>query len=152
MRKFLWGTTAAVALAFLLSLGSIAQGQQPLIGSGLDVSNLAVTGTAAANTGFTVTLPAAPNSFHCMTSITIDRAATAALAGGALLQVTTTNIPGSLSWTVADTFGAAGTVHDLELELSHALKSSVAGTATTLVFPAPGAAVSWRANVTYYLC
>ncbi len=117
----------------------------------LEVSTLAVTNTAAANTGVTLTLPAAGSGlFHYITHIHISRNATAALAGTATLVITTTNLPGSLAWSVGNAMVAGGTQNDVVLALTSPLKSSAANTATTIVAPAPGAAVLWRLNAFYY--
>lgn len=115
-------------------------------------STLAVTVTAAANTGATLTLPAGgAGLFHYLTSIEITRNATAALAGTATLVVTTTNFPGSLAWSVGNAMNAGGTQIDVARDFANPLKSSVANTATTIVMPVPGAAVLWRATAYYYL-
>src|SRR4051812_20641012 len=67
-----------------------------------------------ANTGGTLTLPAAgAGKFHYITSITIRRAATAALVGNATLAITTTNLPGSPGWIVGNAMAAGGTQADL---------------------------------------
>jgi hypothetical protein len=115
-------------------------------------STLAVTATAAANTGYTLTLPAVAGLFHYITRITSMRNATAALAGTATLTTTTTNLPGAMAWSVGNAMSAGGTAVDIEEEMGPSpLKSSVAGTATTIVVPAAGAAVLTRTNVFYYL-
>lgn len=115
-------------------------------------STLAVTVTAAANTGATITIPAAgAGLFHYITNIEITRNATAALAGTATLVITTTNLPGSLAWSVGNAMAAGGTQIDVNKSLASPIKSSVANTNTTIVMPVPGAAVLWRANVHYYV-
>ena len=111
-----------------------------------------VTGTAAANTTFTITLAAAgAGLFHYITHIDAYRNATAALAGTATLIYTTTNLPGSPAWSVGNAMAAGGTQQDIIADFSNPLKSSVANTATTLVVPAHGAAVLGRANVGYFV-
>lgn len=106
----------------------------------------------AANTGGTLTLPAVAGKFHYITSIRISRSATAVLAGTATLAITTTNLPGSPAWRVGNVMAAGGTQRDVEYIFDdYPLKSLVANTATTIVLPAPGAAVLWDALVTYYL-
>lgn len=108
----------------------------------------------AANTAATATLPAAgAGLFHYITHIFIKRVATAALAGGAVLSITTTNLGGrqwrtgnQMSITVAT---QEGTVLR-DQEFSHPLKSAVANTASTIVCPAPGAAVSWHLSIDYF--
>lgn len=115
-------------------------------------SLLAVTGTAAANTGVTLTLPAAgAGLFHYITRLEITRNATAALAGTATLVITSTNLPGTPAWSVGNAMAAGGTQPDVIADFSHPLKSSAANTNTTIVAPVPGAAVLWRLNAFYYV-
>lgn len=118
----------------------------------LEVSDLTVTNTAAANTACTLTIPAAGvGIFHYITSLVICRTATAALTGSATLVITSTNLPGSWAHSVGNVMVAGGTQMDLNLQLTgNPLKSSVANTNTTIVCPAPGAAVLWRITATYY--
>lgn len=104
----------------------------------------------AANIGATITLPAVSGQFHYITSIIIGRSATAALSGTATLSITTTNLPSSLQWRVGNAMVAGGTQRDVEMYWDNPLKSSVANTNTTIVLPAPGAAVLWGAVVTYF--
>jgi hypothetical protein len=115
-------------------------------------ANLHVTVTAAANTGATITLPAAgAGLFHYITSIELTRNATAALAGTATLVVTSTNLPGNPAWSFGNAMVAGGTQRDLEYRGNNPLKSLVANTNTTIVMPAAGAAVLWRGNCSYYV-
>jgi hypothetical protein len=113
---------------------------------------LAGTVTAAANTAATLTL-AAPGAGlrHYITGIEITRNATAALAGTATLVITTTNLPGTLAWSVGNAMAAGGTQIDVNRDFTQPLQSSAQNTATTIVAPAPGAAVLWRINAYYYL-
>ena len=107
-------------------------------------------GALAANTGATLTLPAAgAGQFHYVIAIHVMRAASAALTGNALLAITTTNLPGPPVWAVGNAMAAGGTSTDMTLMPGEPIKSLVANTATTVVLPAPGAAVSWRAQVFY---
>ena len=114
-------------------------------------STLTQSATAAANTGLTVTLPAAgAGLFHYITGIEITRNATAALSGTATLVITTTNLAGSRAWSVGNAMVAGGTQLDVNIFRAMPIKSSVANTNTTIVMPVPGAAVLWRCNVDYY--
>jgi hypothetical protein len=114
-------------------------------------SPLCVVIAPAANTGGTITLPAVAGQFHYITAIEIKRAATAALAGTATLAITTTNLPGGGTWfRVGNAMIAGGTQTDVTKEFASPIKSSVANTNTTIVFPVPGAAVLWTATVWYY--
>jgi hypothetical protein len=114
--------------------------------------NINVAG--AANAIATATLPApGAGLFHYITHIFIKRVATAALAGGAILSITTTNLAGrqwrtgnQMSITVDTQEGAV--LRDQEF--THPLKSAVANTASTIVCPAAGAAVSWHLSIDYF--
>lgn len=110
---------------------------------------LVATFTAAANTGGTLTLPAVANAVHNILSIQITRVATAALAGSLILDITTTNLNG-LNFKVGNAMAAGGTQKDVELSPTYPIQSAAPGTASTIVFPAPGLDVSWIVNVTYY--
>lgn len=115
-------------------------------------ATLAITVTAAANAGATLTLPAAGvGLFHYITGLYIARTATAALAGSATLIITTTNLPGTMAFSVGNAMVAGGTQRDVELQPAQAIKSLLANTATTFVMPVPGAAVLWRAYCFYYV-
>jgi len=114
-----------------------------------------ITVTGGANAIATATLPApGAGLFHYITHVFIARVNTAALAGGAILTVTTTNLNGrawrvnnQASITVATHWGAVLT----DQEFVHPIRSAVANTATTIVGPAPGAAVSWHMVIDYYI-
>lgn len=116
----------------------------------LETSTLMVTNTAAANNAVTATLPAVPSEYHYITSIIIQRAGAAALAGTAALVITSTNLPGNPAWSVGNACPAGGSITDLNFMPCTPLKSAVLNVATTIVAPAPGAGVLWRINVTYY--
>ena len=113
-------------------------------------STLAVTALSAANTAVTATLPLVSSNFHYITSIQIQRTCTAALVGSAALAFTTTNLPGSLAWTAGNACAVGTTNNDVTLSFNYPLKSSVVGTATTIVCPAAGAAVICRITIIYY--
>jgi hypothetical protein len=114
-------------------------------------SNLHITATAAANTNAVATLPLVAGMFHYITHISIMRNATAALAGTATLVHTSTNLPGNPAWSVGNAMAAGGTQVDVNYSPATPLKSSVAGTNTTITAVAGGAAVLGRVNVSYYL-
>jgi hypothetical protein len=112
-------------------------------------SPLVVSATAAVSTGVTATLAAVAGQFHYITLITISQiSSTTAGAAGAPLTVTTTNLPGTLTWT-RPTLVAGGDVKELVLPFASPLKSSVVNTATTIVAPVH-TNIIWRINVHYY--
>jgi hypothetical protein len=115
-------------------------------------SPLSVVIDGGANAIATLTLTAGgAGLFHYITHLDIRRQATAALAGTALLSVTSTNLPGSWTLRVGNAMAAGGTQIDLSQAFASPLKSSVANTNTTVVGPAAGAAVSWSIKAHYYL-
>lgn len=132
---------------------SIPAGSNP-IGSIADMraSSLMVTGTAAVNTGVTVTLPApAAGLFHYITSIQVmKRYSVVGVAAGAGNIITSTNLPGTPAWDTEQLASAAGTVaRVIDYNPTTPLKSSVAATATTIVCPAQLQTI-WRVNVSYF--
>lgn len=128
--------------------------------SGLRVAPMPATAapiivTGAANAIATATLPApGAGLFQYITHIHIARVATAALAGGALLTVTTTNL-GGRAWRTGNQMSVTVAVTSpavlMDQEFVHPLKAAVANTACTIVGPAAGAAVSWHIVVEYYI-
>jgi len=113
--------------------------------------SLWVTATAAVNTGSTLTLPAVAGQFHYITRIELVKLySVVGVAAGAGVIVTTTNLPGSPSFTTEQLASAAGTcvqVIDYTFPGS-GIKSSVVNTATTFVAPAQLQTI-WRWNVVY---
>jgi hypothetical protein len=117
-------------------------------------SDLSVTVTGGANAIATATLPAAgPGLFHYITSIHIARVNTAALSGGAILTITTTNLNGR-QWRTNNQASITIATQSLQTILDKSfpfpIKSQVANTATTIVCPAAGAAVSWQIVIDYF--
>jgi ABC-type glycerol-3-phosphate transport system substrate-binding protein len=110
------------------------------------------TNTGAANAAVTLTIPAPGAGLSIyLTSIQIVRAATAALAGTAVLTVTTTNLPGNPVFTMGNAMVAGGTQTDVAMTYDSPIKASASATAVTFVAPVPGAAVLWRLQATYYV-
>lgn len=115
-------------------------------------TTLAVTGTAAVNTGVTITLPAAGTGlFHYITGIEIIKFySVVGVAAAAPVVVTTTNLPGSLAFTTDQSASAQGTQSRLWYDFAaNPLRSSVANTNTTIVAPVQLQTI-WRLNAFYY--
>jgi hypothetical protein len=118
----------------------------------VSVPSIPISATAAAATALTLTIPAPQAGlFNYVSGIEITRNATVALAGTATLVLTTTNLPGSLAWSVGNAMSAGGTQKDVDLQFANPVKSVSAGLATTIVMPSAGAAVLWRATAYYYV-
>lgn len=137
----------AFALALLL-VPSLVWGQSYVI-PGASVSSLVISATSAANTAVTATLPALAGRFHYVTAIQMLHSCSAAVAGSAVLSITTTNLPGSLAFINGDAC-AIGSDHETTMYFNPPLKSSVINTNTTVVCPAFGATAICTLNVAYF--
>lgn len=110
---------------------------------------LAVTATGAAAAAVTLTLPAVTGLFHYIDHIRIEHFATALLtAAAAPVIVTTTNIPGTPSFNFRADAAAQGTLTEKVIQAGAPLRSTAAGTATTVVCPAT-TGVLWRVTAAY---
>jgi len=114
-------------------------------------ADLWVTGTAAVNAGVTVTLPAVAGMFHYIVAVELVKLySVVGVAAGAGVIITTTNLPGTPSFTTEQNASPAGTcVRVIDLNPCIPMKSSVVNTATTFVAPAQLQTI-WRWNVVYY--
>ncbi len=111
---------------------------------------LAQSGTAAAGTGVTLTLPAVAGQFHYIGMIEVVQFASALLVAAATpVLVTTTNLPSTPTFSLTATALAAGAVERVIYTFDAPLKSSVVNTNTTIVAPAT-TSVIWRLNCWYY--
>lgn len=110
-----------------------------------------VSSTAAVNTALTLTLPAVANCFHYIVYIELVKLyAVVGTASAAGVIITTTNLPGSPSFTTEQAAGALGTAPAvIKLAPTHPIQSSVINTATTLIAPAQAQTI-WRWNVCYF--
>lgn len=116
-------------------------------------TTLSQTGTAAVNTGVTITLPAAgAGLFHYITALQIVKFySVLGVAAAAPVLVTTTNLPGGPVFTFDQSAATQGQqTAQLFSWAGNPLKSSVANTATTIVAPVQLQTI-WRINVTYYV-
>lgn len=118
----------------------------------LKESTLVVSAVGAVGAAVTATLPGVSTLRHYIDNITITRSATAALTASATpVTITTTNISGSLAFTLGQDAGGIGVDRVIELDAGSAgLGTLLTGTATTIVCPAY-AGVIWRVNVLYRL-
>ena len=116
-----------------------------------EIPGIYATNTGAANAAVALTIPAGgAGLFTYINNISITRNATAVLAGTATLVITTTNLPGSPAWSVGNAMAAGGTQIDVNESYTKPLRGTAAATATTIVAPAPGAAVLWRVSAVYH--
>jgi hypothetical protein len=136
-----------LALALLLALAAPAAAQY-LGAPGTNVNALYQTGISGSNASLTVTLPAVAGQFHYLTNVELTHSCTTSVAGSALLTITTTNL-GGLQW-INGNLCNAGQEHIQLYTFQPPYKSAVAGTASTIVFPALGTAAQSAINVYYF--
>lgn len=121
------------------------------------VSNLTFTptlvttvGTAGAATTLTIPAPGAGLRQY-LTYLSINRFATALLtAGTAPVNVTTTNLPGTLAFSFPAEAAAQGTIDRWREDFAYPLASSALNTNTTIVCPAT-TGVIWRVTAGYFV-
>jgi hypothetical protein len=116
------------------------------------VTNSIGTITAAAGAAATLTL-AAPGAGlrHYLTYLVIERHASALLTAGATpVIVTTTNLPGTLAFSIPADAAAQGTVNEKRREFPMPVASVAQNTATTIVCPV-ATAVIWRIEAGFYV-
>lgn len=113
-------------------------------------ATLCVSATAAVGLAATLTIPSVSNMRAFLDSLSIVRSATAALTPSATpVLVTTTNIPGTPSFTFGQDAGGIGVDKIVELNCGPGGIACVSG-AVTVVCPAY-VGVIWRVNAVYHL-
>jgi hypothetical protein len=113
-----------------------------------------VLGTAVGASGAAVTLTlASPGAGlrHYLTYLAINRFAAAVLTPAAApVTVTTTNLPGSLAFSIPAEAAAQGTLDRYREDFAYPLAASAQATATTIVCPVT-TGVIWRVTAGYYV-
>jgi hypothetical protein len=112
-----------------------------------------VTGKSGVGAAQTVTLPASAGNFHSIAFINVDimnATAAAITAAAAIFDITTTNLPGPIAWSVGNGLLAGQTYKAVDLQPVHPILSLAVNTATTIVVPIITGCIS-RVNVGYYL-
>jgi hypothetical protein len=137
------GAATAVLLAGTAPLDDSLQGS---------VTPLLVTATGAAAAAVTLTLPAPGVGLRqYLTSLTIERFASALLTAGATpVVVTTTNLPGALAFSFAADAAAAGSIVTKREEYGLPVAASNQNSSITIVCPAT-TGVIWRVTAGYYV-
>ncbi len=116
------------------------------------MTTMTATAVGAAGAAVTLTIPAPPAGLRNYISyLAINRFASAALtAAAAPLTVTTTNIAGSLAFSVPTEAAAQGTLDRWREDFAWPLASSALATATTFACPATPNVI-WRATAAYFV-
>lgn len=116
------------------------------------VTSLLVTATGASAAAVTLTLPAPGAGLRqYLTYISIIKFAAAALSAAATpVLVTTTNLPGSLVFSITAAVATQGTTDKTQDDFLLPLAASAQNTAVTIVCPVT-TGVIWRVNCGYYV-
>lgn len=111
-----------------------------------------VTATGTAGAAVTLTVPAPGAGLRqYLTYLSINRFAAALLTAGTTpVIVTTTNLPGSLAFSIPAEAAAQGTLDRWREDFAFPLATSALNTATTIVCPAT-TNVIWRVTAGYYI-
>lgn len=133
------------------TLATAVGNQDLLVSAAAITSGVGTTlGTAGAATTLTLAAPGA-GLRHYLTYLSINRFATALLtAGTAPVNVTTTNLPGSLAFSFAADAAAQGTLDRWREDFAFPIVSSAQNTATTIVCPAT-TGVIWRITAGFFV-
>lgn len=116
------------------------------------VTNSATTALSASGAAQTLTIPAPGAGLRqYLTYLSINRFAAAALtAGAAPTAVTTTNLPGSLAFTLSTEAAAQGLLLPWREDFAYPIAATTLNTAVTVVAPAV-TGVIWRITAGYYI-
>ena len=111
-------------------------------------------GTAVGAVGAVTTLTLAAPAVglrHYLTSLSINRFATAALTAGAVpVTITTTNLPGNAAFSFAADAALQGTLDRWREDFTYPIAATAQATATTIVCPATPNII-WRITAGFYV-
>ena len=110
------------------------------------------TVTAAAGAAATLTLASPGVGLrHYLTYLQISRFASALMTAAATpVIVTTTNLPGSLAFSLPANAQAQGEIYSIQEDFAFPIAANAQGTATTIVCPATPNAI-WRVTAGFYV-
>lgn len=137
------GSASATLVASTAPLDDSLQGM---------VTTTLATATGAAGAAVTLTI-ASPGAGlrHYLTYIKITRFASALMTAAATpVIVTTTNLPGTLAFSIPANAEAQGAASAIQEDFAYPLAASAQGTATTIVCPVTTNAI-WRVTAGYYV-
>lgn len=139
-------TSGAIITTLNASLGNSMVYAKPI------PSTTTATATGVSGAAVTLPIPVGTGLFAYITRLAIERHPTALLTAAATpVLVTTTNITGSLIFSIPADAAPQGQVYRDILEMSgNPLKSTTAGTSTTIVCPVT-TGVIWRVTAIYYV-
>ncbi len=139
-------TSGAAAVTLLVEPGLLDQSLEGM------VTPLAVTNTGAAAAAVTLTLPAPGAGLRqYLTYLSINRFAAAALtAAAAPVLVTTTNVPGTMVFSVPADAALQGSIDRWREDFAFPIAGSALNTAMTFVAPVT-TGVIWRLTAGYYV-
>ena len=139
-------TSGAATATLSASLGEVDWQRSGIVTSGLG------TITAAAGVAATLTL-ASPGAGlrHYLTYVRIARFATAPMTAAATpVLVTTTNLPGTLVFSIQADAALQGQIFAIQEDFNYPIAANAQATATTIVAPATPNAI-WRITAGFYV-
>lgn len=139
-------TSGSVVATLNASTAVLDQSLQGMVTSGIG------TITAASGAIATLTL-ASPGAGlrHYLTYLSVNRYAAAVLTASATPVIaTTTNLPGTLAFTIPADAAALGTIDRWREDFAYPIASNALATATTIVCPAT-TGVIWRVTAGFYV-
>jgi hypothetical protein len=116
-----------------------------------EVTTLCASSTGAAGVADTLTITPPAGGKIAITDLQIYRATNAAEATGAVATITTTNLPGTPTWTLGLAVPAGNTVKDVDMHFNPPWVSSAATTAVTFVCSDPGTTPQWNSRCWYHV-
>ena len=139
-------TSGAAVVTLAANIGQLDQSLDGMI------TPLVVTAVGAAAAAVTLTLPAPGAGLRqYLAYLSINRFASALLtAAAAPVTVTTTNLPGTLAFSLPADAAAQGTLYPWREDFAYPLAGSAQNTAMTIVCPAT-TGVIWRVTAGYYV-
>jgi hypothetical protein len=141
--------TGGVATVVMISDPAVTQVHPNLLTP--ECATHMVTVTAAAGSIATCTIPAVAGLRHYLTRLSIVKFNAALLTAAATpVLVTTTNLPGTPTFSFPADAAAQGTISEQSMDFGHGLAATAVNTNTTIVGPAT-TNIIWRINATYRL-
>jgi hypothetical protein len=139
-------TSGSATTTLAVGLGEVDWQRSGIVTTGI--------GTITAASGAIATLSlASPGAGlrHYITYIAINRFAAAALTAAASpVLVTTTNLPGTLVFSIPADAAAQGTIHTIREDFAYPIAANAQATATTIVGPAT-TGVIWRITAGFFV-
>lgn len=155
IRRVSTATVLVAVLGLMVYVGGVwdrveAQGGYNRVQQDSQLLDAAIGIKTSATTGATLTIPGVAGQFVYVQQVDVANCAgAAAVTAAAPTTITTTNLPGSLAWTVGSGVTAGQCQAFPSIVYPKGLKSLAAGTDVTIVLPTFATNQTIRLNVAY---